>query len=667
MVDHGTLHSDTLHRLKRRAEQENCSIDVMLTRLLDAVPENDSPCLPFSTRLLDKAPSTVIITDARQPDQPIVYVNEYFEKETGYTSAEVMGLNPRFLQGEDHDQPELDRVRLAQSEGTTCNVVLRNYRKDGTLFWNELRIAPIYDERGQITHYIGIQYDVSWVQLAQQAMSYSEKLYRLLAENSRDAISLHLVDGQLTYVNPAYTALTGYSTDELLSMTADDVKQLVHPDDQQITQQGPHEKLLKGEVVELLEYRLQRKDGEIAWVQSHAVPILNDEGQVKLILVSRRDITRRRMVEQALRQSEERYRLLSDLALEGIALHQGGVIIDVNPAFTTMFGYEREELLGHQVIETLFAPEYHAQVREKVRMRETRPYEAVGLRRDGSRFPVEIEARQVTPQLRVASVRDITHRKQAEAFALENERLRARFNQEQEQNALIQRMVSGLSHDLRTPLAVIASTKDMLSRYFDRMEPEKRQKKLDSIERQLQYAIELLDDTMTLVKGNVDQRPFNPLPVNLAVLCQVSLDEISEADHTGHRLIFKNPGQVGTVSVDEVLVSRILLNLLSNSIKYSPDGSEICLELDRCDDCVVLRVSDQGIGITAEDIPHIFDPFYRASNAKHIKGTGLGLSIVKDCAERHQGCVSITRQQGQGTVVTVELPIVEQPVESLAY
>lgn len=667
MADQGNLHSDTLYRLKRRAEQENCSLDAMLTRLLDAVPDIEPPRLPFSTRLLDKAPSTILITDALQPDQPLVYVNEHFEKETGYTSAEVMGLNPRFLQGEDRDQPELERVRLALSDGTTCNVVLRNYRKDGTLFWNELRIAPIYDERGQITHYIGIQYDVTWVQLAQQAMSYSEKLYRLLAENSRDAISLHLPDGQLTYVNPAYTTLTGYSAEELLAMTADDVKQLVHPEDLPITRPGPHEKLLKGEVVELLEYRLQRKDGDIAWVQSQAVPILDEVGEVRLVLASRRDITRRKLVEQALRQSEERYRLLSELALEGIALHQGGVIVDVNPAFTHMFGYERTELLGQQVIDTIFAPEYRAQVWEKVRVRETRRYEAIGLRRDGSRFPIEIEARQVTPQLRVASVRDITHRKQAEAFALENERLRARFNQEQEQNALIQRMVSGLSHDLRTPLAVIASTKDMLSRYFDRMEPEKRQEKLDSIERQLQYAIELLDDTMTLVKGNVDQRPFNPLLVNLAVLCQVSLDEISEADHTGHRLIFNNPGHVETVSVDEVLVSRILLNLLSNAIKYSPDGSEICLELDRRDDWVVLRVSDQGIGITDEDIPHIFDPFYRASNASHIKGTGLGLSIVKDCVERHQGRVSITRQHGQGTLVTVELAIVEQPVEIIAH
>jgi len=104
----------------------------------------------------------IVITDATAPENPIVYVNPAFERMTGYPAGEVLGENCRFLQGEDRDQPALDELRAALGEERECRVVLRNYRKEGTLFWNELHVSPVYDEEGNLVNFVGVQDDVTW-------------------------------------------------------------------------------------------------------------------------------------------------------------------------------------------------------------------------------------------------------------------------------------------------------------------------------------------------------------------------------------------------------------------------------------------------------------------------------------------------------------------------
>lgn len=101
------------------------------------------------------------ISDFQQPDCPLVYVNPGFEKVTGYSAEEVLGRNCRFLQGTDRYQPALDTLREALSKGRKCQVLLRNYRKDGTFFWNELHLYPLHDDKGDLTHFAGVQHDVT--------------------------------------------------------------------------------------------------------------------------------------------------------------------------------------------------------------------------------------------------------------------------------------------------------------------------------------------------------------------------------------------------------------------------------------------------------------------------------------------------------------------------
>ncbi|NJL57932.1 PAS domain-containing protein [bacterium] len=141
------ISDSTRQLLQQRAQEEGCSVDTLLTRWLSIAPTTES--IPYS--YFDALPSEVVIVDVTQPHQPVTYVNRAFEQVTGYTLAEIQGRNLRFLQGHDDDQPGRAVLREAIQNGQSTMALLRNYHKDGTLFWTEVSIAPIRNSHGQIT------------------------------------------------------------------------------------------------------------------------------------------------------------------------------------------------------------------------------------------------------------------------------------------------------------------------------------------------------------------------------------------------------------------------------------------------------------------------------------------------------------------------------------
>jgi PAS domain S-box-containing protein len=145
---------------------------------------------PDKLRLLERAvtasTNSIVIADPNQPDVPLVYVNPAFERTTGYASEEVLGRNCRFLQGKDRDQPALGELRTAVREGRHCTVVLRNYRKDGSLFWNELSIYPVRDEDGRTSSFVGVQNDITERIRTEEILSEIRR-----AERRRIARDLH--------------------------------------------------------------------------------------------------------------------------------------------------------------------------------------------------------------------------------------------------------------------------------------------------------------------------------------------------------------------------------------------------------------------------------------------------------------------------------------------
>jgi PAS domain S-box-containing protein len=172
---------------------------------------------PDKLRLLDRAvtasTNSIVITDPNQPDDPLVYVNPAFESTTGYPAEEALGRNCRFLQGEDRDQPVLEELRTAVREGRHCTVVLRNYRKDGALFWNELSVYPVRDEKGRITHFVGVQNDVTERIRAEEVLSEIRRAERRKIARDLHDIVLQDLSGALQSLRLTHLQAEGLGMD----------------------------------------------------------------------------------------------------------------------------------------------------------------------------------------------------------------------------------------------------------------------------------------------------------------------------------------------------------------------------------------------------------------------------------------------------------------------
>lgn len=166
--------------------------------------------LRLFSRALDYSNNGVVISDMMQADEPVVYANPAFSRITGYEPMDALGKNCRFLQGEDTDQPEIDKLRQALTDGREISVTLRNYRKDGTLFWNELSMSPVRNGQDQITHYIGVQTDVTQRIQAEHAIAERSARLDAIFELSPDGFVLFDRQGHIVYTNPAFCEMSGF-------------------------------------------------------------------------------------------------------------------------------------------------------------------------------------------------------------------------------------------------------------------------------------------------------------------------------------------------------------------------------------------------------------------------------------------------------------------------
>ena len=271
-------------------------------------------------RAITESPSGIVISDFAATDCPIIYCNPAFEKLTGYSQEEVLGRNCRMLQGEDTDPKELARLRDAIAQNTDCSVTLKNYRKDGNYFWNELSISPVRDREGSLTHFIGIQTDITQRKQSEDALRESEARYRLLADHATDLISRHSNDGTYLYASPASQQLLGYQPEELIGKSVYD---LIHPEDLAGTQEK-YLLLRNSQDIYTVSYRIRCHNGEYIWFESTCHGLRNQNSQdIDEIIAVSRNITERKQAETLLL---ERSRLSQLEAEVGTALGHGGSI-----------------------------------------------------------------------------------------------------------------------------------------------------------------------------------------------------------------------------------------------------------------------------------------------------------------------------------------------------
>jgi len=586
------------------------------------------------------------------------YLNPIYEELTGYRLDEMLGRNFFEFQGAEVLTGDIESFQAILQGQPILGFETILKTKSGDQIDLIANAKPLFDIDGNVMGIQGTAYDITERKQAENALQESEAKYRDLVETSQGLIWRIDTEGRFTYVNRAWEEILGYSLDELIGNTR---LKIIPPE---ILEHSTNvfNSILAGNVVMGVETVRIKKSGEYVNLFVNTKPLYDADGNVIGTQGTAYDITERKQAEIALNESEAKYRDLVETS-QGLIWRANleGRFTYLNPACEETFGYPIEEMLG-QLFTALEDPEMSAKNIEMFSSvlagNTITGAETKFLTKSGESIALLINAKPLYDTDgnvigTQGTAHDITERKKSELLALDNQHLRTQFQKEQEQTTVIQNIISTLSHDMKTPLAVISLSRDILANYYDKLSEEKRQEKLDTIDHQLQFAIQLLNDTVQVARG---AHVFQPSLVNLATLCEISIHEWYMGQTDNHDLIFINIGQIENVIIDETLVSRILLNLLSNAVKYSPDGGEIRLELDYYDDGIELRLTDHGIGISEEDLPNIFDLLYRAKNVKNILGTGLGLNIAKDCVDRHNGIITVQSEVGKGSIFTVKIP-----------
>ena len=235
------------------------------------------------------------------------------------------------------------------------------------------------------------------------------------------------------------------------------------------------------------------------------------------------------------------------------------------------------------------------------------------------------------------------------------EELNNALNREKELNQLKSSFVSMVSHEFRNPLNSISGMTQILHSYGDNLPPEKKAEVLAQLRRNVTKMTDLLNDVLTISRPDMGKLQFNPEPLDLEAFCRGLINEVQTVFHR-HSIEFIYQVSQKEFAVDSKLLHHILINLLSNACKYSPEDSTVDFEVGNYASEISLIIRDRGIGIPPQDLPKLFDSFYRASNSKEFQGTGLGLAIAKQYVELHHGTITVESELAIGTTFKVIIP-----------
>lgn len=388
--------------------------------------------------------------------------------------------------------------------------------------------------------------------------------------------------------------------------------------------------------------------------------IARESAQQTRAKVELQDITR------LLRDSEERFRMLSDAAFEGIAVHEHGKILECNKAFARLFGTTPDFVIGKTAFEFI-APESHERIARQLRVQSDLPYQVVGQRADGTTFDVEMVGRDFPYQgrtARVVAVRDITERARAERERREREALQVINERLRELDRMKTQFINNAAHELGTPLTPIKIQTHILSSGNLGPLTERQQKALTILRRNIEHLNVLVRDVLDASRIHAGKLAVNPQQVDLASLAHDAVESFHEAAVEQDVLLELVESEPTPIRADPARITQVLFNLIHNALKFTPAGGRVQVRVRREDDAAVAEVEDNGHGIPPEDIQKLFHPFSQVHDKmeRTRSGTGLGLFVSRGIVEEHGGSIACASEgRGLGTRFTFRLPIAQPP------
>ena len=519
---------------------------------------------------------------------------------------------------------------------------------------------------------------------AAAALHEQREWFRTTLTSIGDAVIATDTEGRVTFLNSVAATLTGWKEDEARGLPLETVFRIVNEKTWEPAANPVLRALEKGQVVGLANHTvLLSKTGQEWPIDDSAAPIRDQSGRIVGVVLVFRDISARKRDEEdrrtrvdQLADAEERTRSIVDNVVDGIiTIDERGRIQTFNRAAERLFGYRAEETIGQNVNMLMPAP-YHAEhdgyVASYLRTRQAKIIgigrEVEGRRKDGSTFPMELAVSEFRLEERLyftGIVRDITERKRAEkqAYGLLIE-LKEADRRKDEFLAL-------LAHELRGPLAPLRNALEIAKRAGGGDEVLLRARA--TMDRQLTQMARLVDDLLDVSRITRNRLELRREDVELARVVNDAVEVCRPViESRGQEIVVTLPPEPIRLNVDPVRLAQVLSNLLNNACKYSEPEGRIRLTAAREGKDIVIAVKDEGIGISPDVLPDIFDMFMQADGTRERSqgGLGIGLTLVKRLVELHDGKVEAHSDgPGLGSEFVVRLPVLsdgpvrEEPAE----
>jgi PAS domain S-box-containing protein len=638
-------------RRKRSQDKEEHKVqeETLLRKLTDSERKNK--------KLVEES---LLIICTHDLDGVLLSINSPGARTIGYEPAELVGKNLETILVEDATLGEFKKyLSEIKATGTSSGFMAVKTQ------WGATRIFlyrnVLVNDGGGPAYVMGSALDVTeWKKTEQEEkrlrvrLAESEKLYRLVSENSQDIIALFDTNGKHLFISPSTERILGYTQEEWGQMAA---YSAIHPEDVEALLAATRNKFERGESVQGIQFRLRKKDGTYLWVDGNYTPLLDENKKLYAVQSILRDIAKRKLAEEKLADSERLYRLLSENSSDLVCLHTlDGTYQFVSSSVTPLLGYTPDELVGVNPY-SIIHPEDHERLQQQPHQ-QTIDGQAVQnviyrmRKKEGAYIWMEAYTQPIEENGQVTgfqtSSRDITVRKEYE------EALSEAKDKAEEATRYKSEFVSSMSHEIRTPLNAIIGLADILLKRNPREEQIKIFQMLkNSGDNLLTIVNDILDfSKVEAGKMELEETIFNLIETGKEVVQLFQEKAVSKKIE----ILFKTKGKLPMlIKGDQGKIRQVISNLVSNAIKFTSEGSvEVIFELgkkEKSSHTILFSVRDSGIGIEADKLELIFESFAQAGHdtARKYGGTGLGLAIVKKLVNLMGSEILVESESGKGS------------------
>jgi PAS domain S-box len=616
----------------------------------------------------------------------IIQVNPFLEQLFGYEKDELINKKIEVLLPDSYRQRHVNHRQNYHKNPVPrtmgANLELYGLRKDGAKFPITISLShmDIDGERFAIAYASDDTSQQQMIKELLEAKDLSDNMSKIVDESLSE---IYIFDGatlKFVQVNEGARQNIGYTLEEMQSMTPIDIEPSFNQDSflelLESLKSGAKEKLL-------FETIHQRKDQSTYPVEVHLqystlrgtsvfVAIIIDiserkEYERKLLEYS--DELELKVIERTTELKESETNLLeaqktakmghwefdfvdNKITWSDQIYHNFGIALGTEINFDLILNHIHQDDL--QKIEALVSKIQKTGQPEPLDFRIIMPQNEIRyLFADGKKMT---DKKNPASRKMRGIIQEVTELKKAEIAIKESEnKLKVALEKERELNELKSRFVSMASHEFRTPLSTILSSANLIGRYEKTEQHEKREKHVNRIESSVRNLTMILNDFLSLEKLESGKVSVNPVKLEVTDFIQQIIEEVN-LTAKGHQKIIHNHIGKKEFYTDEHLLKNILINLLSNGIKYSKEDQNVELQTEKSNGKIKIQVKDFGIGIPAADQKNMFSRFFRANNVTNIQGTGLGLTIVKRYLDLMEGKIWFESEEEKGTTFFVEIP-----------